>query len=238
LLLPALARAKERAREVKCLSNARQLALAVTLYLDDHDEEFPPSTDYDAPTSLPERIWTVRVQPYISSQDVFACPSARITDFASNWSARGLCSIGYTTATAHDSSETEGFATPTKAGLMDDPSRTPLFGDTASGPTSEKYRGYVFDPDNGLPHPEDPRLGTPLTADRDLVKELAHLPPAVLKPLHARHFARGDNSGRAVLTFADGHSASYSAASILAQDQGAALLWRFRIRGQGGSGQR
>jgi hypothetical protein len=86
----------------------------------------------------------------------------------------------------------------------------------------------VFDPYNGRPNPVDARLGTPLVADRDLVNEFSSLPPSALKPLHARHSARGDDSGRAVLIFGDGHADIYAAAAILAQDKGAALHWRFR----------
>lgn len=43
LLLPALARAKESARATQCLSNQRQLSLAVRLYAEDFAEEFPRS---------------------------------------------------------------------------------------------------------------------------------------------------------------------------------------------------
>lgn len=43
LLLPALARAKESARATQCLSNQRQLGLAVRLYTDDSADEFPRS---------------------------------------------------------------------------------------------------------------------------------------------------------------------------------------------------
>jgi prepilin-type N-terminal cleavage/methylation domain-containing protein len=43
LLLPALARAKESARATQCLSQQRQLGLALRLYTDDHADEFPRS---------------------------------------------------------------------------------------------------------------------------------------------------------------------------------------------------
>ena len=228
MLLPTLARAKERAKETSCLSNARQLSLAVAMYTDDHAGVFPPSTDYAAPTSDPERVWPMRIQPYAHSQQIFQCASAPLTGFPSNWAGRGLASIGYTTATAYDPAQVEGFATPTKAILIDSPVRTALFGDTANGPTEEKYRGYVFDPYNGQANANDPRLGTPLIADRDLVKELSQLAPAALKPMFARHFANGANRGRALLILADGHAQTHSAASILAQENGANIIWRFR----------
>jgi prepilin-type processing-associated H-X9-DG protein len=43
MLLPALNRAKETARAVQCLNQMRQISLAVRLYADGHNEEFPRS---------------------------------------------------------------------------------------------------------------------------------------------------------------------------------------------------
>ncbi|MCX6895385.1 MAG: type II secretion system protein, partial [Verrucomicrobia bacterium] len=40
LLLPVLSRAKERARNISCLSNLKQLGLAEALYVADHGEFF------------------------------------------------------------------------------------------------------------------------------------------------------------------------------------------------------
>jgi len=105
---------------------------------------------------------------------------------------------------------------------MDSPTQVPLFGDSASGPTSQKYRGFTFDPYNGVANTVDPRLGTPLISDRDLVQELSTLPPAGLKPLLARH------SRLVILIFADGHAGAYTTESIVAQEKGAGLHWRFR----------
>lgn len=41
LLLPALGRAKTKARQASCISNLRQLGLAVALYVDSHDGRLP-----------------------------------------------------------------------------------------------------------------------------------------------------------------------------------------------------
>jgi len=222
LLFPVLARAKEKAKQVNCLSNARQLALGVMMYLEDHDDTFPPSVDYSLPTNDPKRVWPTKVRPYVGSTDVFSCPSVPERAYPSNWAARGLGSIGYTTGTAHDPTGVEGFTTLTRASMMDSPTMSPLFGDSANGPTADKYRGFTFDPYNGAANSLDPRLGTPLISNRDLVEELSALPPSALKPLLARH------ARRAILIFADGHAAAYTAESILAQEKGAALHWRFR----------
>ena len=218
----ALARAKEKAKQTVCLSDARQLSMGVMLYAEEHDDTLPPSTDYSASTTLPERIWTMKVLPYVQSRAVFTCPSARNSNFPSNWTDRGLGSIGYTTATAYDPQSVEGFPTPARISMIESPTLTPLFGDTVSGATPQRYRGYVFDPYNGQPNTLDPRLGTPLISDHDLVSEMSSLPPPALKPLHARH------SCRVTLIFAEGHAQSYSAESILSQDKGAYLFWRFR----------
>jgi len=46
LLLPALARAKEKARRLACLSNLRQIGLASVVYRTDFDDLFPPRVLY------------------------------------------------------------------------------------------------------------------------------------------------------------------------------------------------
>src|SRR5262245_53026797 len=56
LLLPALGRAKERTRQVACLSNLRQIGLAFPMYLSEHDDRFPDRRDLKA--ALGYRPWT------------------------------------------------------------------------------------------------------------------------------------------------------------------------------------
>jgi prepilin-type N-terminal cleavage/methylation domain-containing protein/prepilin-type processing-associated H-X9-DG protein len=41
MLLPALARAKEKAHQIQCLSNLKQQGLATHLYVDDHNDHLP-----------------------------------------------------------------------------------------------------------------------------------------------------------------------------------------------------
>lgn len=228
LLLPALSRASARARQTRCLSNARQLALAVQFYTDDHAGTLPPSTDYRAPTDAAERVWPTLLLSRVGSPDVFICPDAPGSLYVTNWSNRGQGSIGYTTATAYDPNAAEGFPTFARVNQLEQPVLTPLFGDTASGPTADRYRGYVFDPYNGPADPTDPRLGLPLLADRDLVRELSTLTPSQLKPLFARHRANGRNAGRLSLVYADNHADTQSAASLLPGGSASRLFWRFR----------
>jgi prepilin-type N-terminal cleavage/methylation domain-containing protein len=222
MLLPALARSKSKAASVRCLSNGRQLGIGLMLYVSDNAATFPPSADYNVGTEVPERIWTMKLLPYIQAQNAYLCPSERTNGFSSNWVSRGFATIGYTTATSFDLAGAEGFLTPTRESTMESASLTPLFGDTPGGAVSDKYRGFTFDPYNGTPNAGDPRFGTPLVSDRDLVKDLSSLEPSALKPLYARH------QKAVMLIFGDGHANRYSVNNILLQERGAALHWRFR----------
>ena len=43
LLLPALGRAKSKARQTVCMSNQKQLGLSTAMYVEDFDDKFPIS---------------------------------------------------------------------------------------------------------------------------------------------------------------------------------------------------
>src|ERR1051325_9500775 len=102
LLLPALARAKEKARSVQCLSNLKQWVLAFSMYKDDH--EFIPREGHrrDGTVRLDlwanvrdpanKDVWYNALPPYLSElsarqydskrsefyeNKVFHCPAAR-----------------------------------------------------------------------------------------------------------------------------------------------------------------
>jgi prepilin-type N-terminal cleavage/methylation domain-containing protein/prepilin-type processing-associated H-X9-DG protein len=55
LLLPALARAKLKAQGVTCMNNAKQLALAFSLYTLDYSDLYPPNPDDS--TTIPNYNW-------------------------------------------------------------------------------------------------------------------------------------------------------------------------------------
>jgi prepilin-type N-terminal cleavage/methylation domain-containing protein len=86
LLLPALAKAKSKAVQVNCLSNLKQIGIALRLYVDDHEGYYPyvsvAASELDpADTSGTKINWTKILAPYVEKREtgqeglVFVCPA-------------------------------------------------------------------------------------------------------------------------------------------------------------------
>ncbi len=82
ILSPALMKAKELARRLKCTSNLRQIHLAVCLYLDTYDDTYPCAQDPPRGIWLwMGRGWRSFVEPYldghidVNNPSVLLCPS-------------------------------------------------------------------------------------------------------------------------------------------------------------------
>jgi prepilin-type N-terminal cleavage/methylation domain-containing protein len=87
LLLPALAKAKEKSRRTACVNNTKQISLAMMMYVDDHNGSYPPRMP--APTNTaafpckPCRTvdWRIYVTNYLSTSTnitnstVYVCPA-------------------------------------------------------------------------------------------------------------------------------------------------------------------
>ncbi len=71
ILFPAFARARESARKASCQSNLKQIGLGWMQYTQDYDEMSVPSRVGVILTSP----YTVTLQPYLKSTQIFKCPS-------------------------------------------------------------------------------------------------------------------------------------------------------------------
>jgi prepilin-type N-terminal cleavage/methylation domain-containing protein len=67
ILFPVFAQAREKARQISCLSNLNQLGLAMMQYTQDYDEHFPGSYYYG-------QGWAEEIYPYVKSVNVYQCP--------------------------------------------------------------------------------------------------------------------------------------------------------------------
>ena len=77
ILFPVFAQAKKAAKRVSCMSNARQAALALKLYLIDHDDTMPIFYAYNSVPSAGDpnhKGIEVLLEPYTKSRDVFRSP--------------------------------------------------------------------------------------------------------------------------------------------------------------------
>jgi len=122
ILFPVFAQAREKARAVTCLSNQKQIGLAVLMYAQDYDEYIVPwltccsttggtgSAAYDAESN--QRLWVGKLQPYMklglgwgvggqAPKGAFACPS---------WTAQKW-------EQASDAADCDGNGTPGSGGL-------------------------------------------------------------------------------------------------------------------------
>ena len=95
MLLPALAKARDKARTVSCTSNVKQILLGFEQYLNDSDDIFftqgslngvyvglNPQKYYESDIVEPEQYgnFQVFIAPYVGDKKTFFCPAA------SNWS--------------------------------------------------------------------------------------------------------------------------------------------------------
>ncbi len=92
LLMPALGKAKEAARSTACLSNLRQVGIALQLYIQDNQNRLPIMRDRLFETNAPPPTNTlagpeVVMSNYLGNVEVLRCPSDRKQIFAQTGSS-------------------------------------------------------------------------------------------------------------------------------------------------------
>ena len=81
LLLPAIAKAKQRAVSIKCLNNLKQIGIASMLHMNDNEDSLPLSSHEGF-------SWTVTLRPELSGTNLHYCPVdtnlMRVSSYAVN----------------------------------------------------------------------------------------------------------------------------------------------------------
>ncbi len=102
ILFPVFAQAREKARQANCLSNVKQLGTAMTLYIDDYDETYPPRSETTTTTwtyaadclryfsdfsgyAGQYTTWRDMIYPYVKNVNMFICPTRKgVSGYAFN----------------------------------------------------------------------------------------------------------------------------------------------------------
>lgn len=88
ILFPVFARARENARRASCMSNLKQIGLAVIQYTQDYDERLPASYDGTATYNI-YNMWMGKLEPYMKSPQILFCPSDKALDSDPSGGASG-----------------------------------------------------------------------------------------------------------------------------------------------------
>lgn len=142
ILFPVFARARENARRASCQSNLKQIALGVFQYVQDYDERMPQqwqdrngSGGYNPttpPTENNDQGWTMLMQPYLKSLQIFQCPSQPLVP---------------STAGAPNNNDywINILATSRSQAEFEEPTNTVLLGDGGSGSAAAGLTGCATD---------------------------------------------------------------------------------------------
>src|SRR5260370_27563191 len=78
ILFPVFSQARDKARSASCLSNQKQLGVALMMYMQDYDEKclwFWNNGAANAASDTYAGYWYTPIMPYVKNIGVFICPS-------------------------------------------------------------------------------------------------------------------------------------------------------------------
>lgn len=73
ILFPVFAQARAKARQTACLSNMKQIGIAIMQYTQDYDGAIVPSQNGPTGSIV---SWPTLIYPYVKNTEVFVCPAA------------------------------------------------------------------------------------------------------------------------------------------------------------------
>jgi len=142
MLMPALAGAREKARQTSCMSNLKQFGIGHVSYLDDYDE-YTCASYFTA--AWGGGIWTVRMMPYVGNNiKLFDCPTEPLRVEGVVNSTHVAYGWNYYYMNYAVPGRTAGYGSPVKAAQVKDPTATIVMGDSRDGLDYVISRSVIF----------------------------------------------------------------------------------------------
>jgi len=152
MLLPALTKAKEKAKTISCINNMKQLNLAFMLYTQEHDGRFVYAYSGHNPSAGLYR-WYVRIGRY-TNYNTFKCPSSMNTPDKNSDRQFDQTITGY------------------KGGYPNDFGINNLLGATMTGESGWYRNGTALPDESHVPHPAYTPIFMELTNGSNLMTHI------------------------------------------------------------------
>jgi prepilin-type N-terminal cleavage/methylation domain-containing protein len=177
MLLPALGKARDRAKTIKCVSNQKQIGTGFALYIDSYDGMFP-NWNYS-----PNNFWHQRVAKFVgsSSSGLWWCPTELFPDAAADSFVTGYISYAYNYRVFGAAGSYFGLASPSgvKQSQVARPSITVL-----TAEATKKYKDPAYRYQGYCVIEASPSTGSPAAIPRhertcNVLRTDLHVDPAI-----------------------------------------------------------
>jgi len=166
ILFPVFAKVREKARQISCTSNMKQLGLALMQYNQDNDEMYPSGVNGRSPYWTRSIGWAGQLYPYVKSTAVFSCP-----DDSHRPAVAGSYTVSYGICLAATDYSLSGFNSPPMTVLLNEVTGVDadvtkpwdgVNGDNKSPATDGNSAGYngIGQFATGVPSGSDSPIGT------------------------------------------------------------------------------
>ncbi len=101
MLLPALGKAREKARQTQCLNNLKQWGMGIYMYMGDNGEWMPITMEAEDATGSATSLdlWHDQLNPYMQARQIYFCPSdpdvGRDPDLWGSYLTNGMLTVMY-----------------------------------------------------------------------------------------------------------------------------------------------
>ncbi len=134
ILFPVFAKAREKAQQTSCLSNQKQIALALLMYAQDYDECFYGLWFASGGSGYANSLARTYLEPYINNTQIWQCPSSPVLWYSYYNSTTGAYEhptpMSYALSELHLYYLTKTYGCNCGLGMYPNPAGTILFAET------------------------------------------------------------------------------------------------------------